>query len=228
MRYEIFGDMMPGVTIKLEPGESIFTQAGGMAWMTEGVQMDTNMRGGLGKAFGRIFTGESMFMATYTGTRSGDEITLTSTMPGEIRAFDIRPGYEIVAQKGAFLGADQSVQVSNFYTHGIKGGLFGGEGFILQKFSGNGTVLCELDGCIRQIDLAPGEVLRVDTGNVAAFESSVAFSAEMVKRFKNILLGGEGLFLSTLRGPGRIWLQTMTAPELAKKLIPYIPVSSGK
>lgn len=227
MKYEIFGDMMPAVTVQLTPGEQVYTQAGGMTWMTEGVRMDTNMRGGLGKAFGRIFSGESIFMATFTGTMEGDSVTFASTMPGKIKAFDIRPGYEIIAQKGAFLCADPSVQLSAVLSRGVKGGLFGGEGFVLQKYSGQGTVLCELDGSIRQIDLAPGEVIRVDTGNVAAFEASVNYSAEMVKGFKNILFGGEGLFLTTLRGPGRVWLQTMTVSELAKKIIPYIPTGSS-
>lgn len=225
MNYKIFGEMMPAATVQLQPGESVYTQSGGMSWMTEGVQMDTNMRGGLGKAFGRLFTGESLFMATFTGTRPGDSVTFASTMPGQIKAFQIRPNYEIVAQKGAFLCAEQSVHLSTEFTRGIKGGLFGGEGFILQRYSGNGTVLCELDGSICEIDLAPGEVLRVDSGNIAAFEAQVAYSAEMVKGFKNILFGGEGLFLSTLRGPGRVWLQTMTVSELAKKIIPYVPTS---
>lgn len=223
MRYKIFGDMMPAVTIQLDRGESVYTQAGGMSWMTEGVQMESNMRGGLGKAFGRMFSGESLFMATFTATRQNDEITFAATMPGQIMKFDIRPDYEIIAQKGTFLCAEQAVQLSTFFTRGIKGGLFGGEGFILQRFSGNGMVFCEMDGSVCEINLMPGELLRVDSGNIAAFESSVQYSAEMVKGFKNILFGGEGLFLSTLRGPGRVWLQTMTVSELAKKIIPFIP-----
>ena len=226
MRYKIFGDTMPAVTIQLDRGESVYTQAGGMSWMTEGIQMESNMRGGLGKAFGRMFSGESLFMATFTATRQDDEITFASTMPGQIMKFDIRPDYEIIAQKGAFLCAEPSVQLSTFFTRGVKGGLFGGEGFILQRFSGDGAVFCEMDGSVREINLAPGELLRVDSGNIAAFESSVQYSAEMVKGFKNILFGGEGLFLSTVRGPGRVWLQTMTSAELAKRILPFIP-SSG-
>ena len=227
MLYKIFGDMMPAVTIQLDQGESVYTQSGGMSWMTGGVKMDTNMRGGLGGAFGRIFSGESLFMATFTATRQNDEVTFAATMPGQIVKFNIRPGYEIIAQKGAFLCAEQSVELSTFFTRGVKGGLFGGEGFILQKFSGNGAIFCEMDGSVCEMDLAPGEVIRVDSGNIAAFESSVQYSAEMVKGFKNILFGGEGLFLSTLRGPGRVWLQTMTVSELAKKIIPYVPTSGN-
>lgn len=227
MRYEIFGETMPAVTVYLQPGESMITQSGGMSWMSDGIQMETNMRGGLGGAFGRMLTGESLFMATFTATRPGDEITFASTMPGQIRTFAIRPGYEIIAQKGAFLCAERGVQMSPYLTRGVRGGLFGGEGFVLQRISGEGMLFCEMDGSIRQIDLAPGERIRVDSGNIAAFEVTVGYSAEMVKGFKNILFGGEGLFLSTLTGPGRVWLQTMTVSELAKKLIPYLPQPRG-
>ena len=227
MQYKIFGETMPAVTIRMEAGESVITQSGGMSWMTGGVRMDTNMRGGLGSAFGRMFSGESLFMATFTATRPGDEVTFAATMPGQIIPFRIRPGYEIIAQKGAFLCAEPSVNLSVQFTRGVKGGLFGGEGFILQRLSGNGMVFCELDGSICVKDLAPGEILRVDSGNIAAFEASVDYSAEMVKGFKNILFGGEGLFLSTLRGPGRVWLQTMTVSELAKKIIPFIPTGNN-
>ena len=227
MQYRIFGDMMPAVTIRLSRGESVYTQSGGMSWMTEGVQMESNLKGGFGKAFGRMFSGESLFMATFTATRDVDEVTFAASMPGRILKFDIAPNYEIIAQKGAFLCAEHGVQLSTYFNRGVKGGLFGGEGFILQKYSGSGSVFCEIDGSVETIDLAPGELLRVDTGNIAAFETSVQYSAEMVKGFKNILFGGEGLFLSTLRGPGRVWLQTMTSSELAKKIIPYLPTGGS-
>ena len=227
MQYRIFGDMMPAVTIRLSRGESVYTQSGGMSWMTEGVQMESNLKGGFGKAFGRMFSGESLFMATFTATRDVDEVTFAAAMPGKILKFDIQPNYEIIAQKGAFLCAERGVQLSPYLTRGVRGGLFGGEGFVLQRISGEGMLFCEMDGSIRQIDLAPGERIRVDSGNIAAFEATVGYSAEMVKGFKNILFGGEGLFLSTLTGPGRVWLQTMTVSELAKKLIPYLPQPRG-
>lgn len=226
MRYEIFGETLPAVTVQLAPGEQMITQSGGMSWMTDGIRMETNMRGGLGGAFGRMFSGESLFMATFTATRPGDEITFAATMPGQILPFTLRPGYELIAQKGAFLCAEPGVQLSAYLTRSVKGGLFGGEGFVLQRLSGQGMAFCEMDGSIRVIDLAPGERLRVDSGNIAAFEASVGYSAELVRGFKNILFGGEGLFLSTLTGPGRVWLQTMTTAELAKKIIPYIPTKS--
>ena len=163
MQYRIFGDMMPAVTIRLSRGESVYTQSGGMSWMTEGVQMESNLKGGFGKAFGRMFSGESLFMATFTATRDVDEVTFAAAMPGKILKFDIQPDYEIIAQKGAFLCAEHGVQLSTYFNRGVKGGLF----------------------------------------------------------------GGEGLFLSTLRGPGRVWLQTMTSSELAKKIIPYLPTGGS-
>lgn len=223
MTYEIFGNTMPAVTIRLDQGEGIYTQSGGMVWMTEGIQMSSNVKGGVGGAFGRMFSGESIFMVTYSARRAGSEVTFASSMPGEIRPFNISHGREIIAQKGAFLCAEPGVKLSTYFAKSVKGGLFGGEGFILQKFSGDGMVFCEIDGSVREVTLAPGEVIHVDTSNIAAFEPSVKYSAEMVKGVKNILFGGEGLFLSTLTGPGKVWLQTMTIDELAKRIIPCIP-----
>lgn len=191
--------------------------------MSADIDMQTNMQGGLMKGLGRMFAGESLFMATYTALRDGQQITLGSSLPGEIRTFEVLPGKEYIAQKQSFLCATQGVDISACLTKRIGSGLFGGEGFVLQKFSGQGLVFTELDGTIVEYDLAPGQIMKVDTGNVAVFESSVAYSVEMVRGFKNILFGGEGLFLTTLQGPGKIWLQTMTATDLASRVIPYIP-----
>ena len=226
MRYEIWGDQLPAVTMHLEAGESVYTQRGGLSWMSDGISMQTNMKGGLGKALGRMFSGESMFMATYTAQRPGAHITFASSMPGSIRVFQVAPGVEYIAQKNAFLCAQPGVTLSAEFTRSFKGGLFGGEGFILQRYSGQGLVFLELDGSIRQYDLGPGEIIKVDSGNVAAFEASVTYSAEMVKGLGNILFGGEGLFLTTLQGPGKVWLQTMSISELAGRIIPFIPSSN--
>ena len=226
MRYEVWGDMMPAVTLSLEAGESIYTQSGGMSWMTDQIEMTTNMKGGLMKGFGRMFSGESLFMATYTAKAPEQQITLASSVPGQIKTFEISPSYTIVAQKGAFLCATPGVELKAFVTN-AKGGLFGGEGFILQQYTGQGLVFCELDGAIREVELAAGQKLVIDTGNVAAWESTVTYNSQMVKGFKNVLFGGEGLFLTTLTGPGKVWLQTMSISELAQRLIPYIPTSSN-
>ena len=226
MNYEIWGETMPAVTLTMEPGEAIYTQSGGMTWMTDSFQMDTNMKGGLCAGLGRMFSGESLFLATYRCTRPGGQITFASTLPGQIIAFRINPSYSIIAQKGAFLCATMNVKVSNYY-NGFSGGFFGGEGFIMQQFSGEGLVFAEMDGCIREYTLAPGEVLKVDTGNVAAFEHTVGYSVSRVRGFKNILFGGEGLFLTTLTGPGKVWLQTMTISNIAYRLMPYMPSPRG-
>jgi len=227
MRYEIFGQTLPAVTIHLDAGESIYTQSGGMSWMKDGINMETNMKGGLLKGLGRMLSGESLFMATYTSSRPGAEITLASSMPGQIMPLQVAPGREYIAQKNAFLCAEPNVQLNAYVTPGLSKGLFGGEGFILQRYSGNGLVFIEIDGSIKEYSLAPGEILKVDTGHVAAFEASVNYSVTTVKGFKNILFGGEGLFLTTLTGPGRVWLQTITAPNLAKRIIPFVPKSGN-
>lgn len=221
MRYKIWGESTPAVSVELEPGESMYTQSGGMTWMRGDIDMQTNMKGGLGKAFGRMFSGESAFLATYTA-RSRAEITFASGVPGTIKVLELNGRNEYIAQKGAFLCATPGVEISASLTK-AKGGFFGGEGFVLQRYSGAGLVFLELDGSIGEYDLAPGESMLVDTGNVAFFEASVNYSAQMQKGFKNVLFGGEGLFLTKLTGPGRVWLQTMSMSELAAKVVAFIP-----
>ena len=190
--------------------------------MDNGINMTTNMQGGIMKGLGRMISGDSLFMATYTSTMQNQEITIASTFPGSIAAIELK-GNSIIAQKSAFLCAQLSVALSIFMTKSIGSGLFGGEGFILQKMTGYGHLFLEIDGSLVERTLAPGQKLKVDTGNVAAFEETVTYQAEMVKGFKNILFGGEGLFLTTLTGPGKVWLQTMTLPGFAKQLIPFLP-----
>ena len=221
MRHEIFGDNMPAVTINLDNGESIYTQSGGLTWMSSDIQMETNMKGGLLKGLGRAVTGQSMFMATYTARGSGQSITIASTFPGHIIALDVGSG-SFIAQKSAFLCAQTTVELE-VVAQGLKGGLFGGEGFLMQKLSGSGLVFLEIDGSVKELKLSAGEKIKVQIGNVAAYESSVKYSAEMVKGFSNILFGGEGLFLTTLEGPGKVYLQTMTASTLAGRIVPFLP-----
>ena len=223
MRYQISGNTLPAVTIALERGESIYTQSGGMSWMTEHIEMETNMKGGLFGGLGRMFTGESLFMATYTARADGQEITLASSFPGSIVALQIGRGMEYVAQKSAFLCATPGVTLSMEAVRGLSGGLFGGEGFFLQRLSGEGIAFLEIDGHAVEKDLRPGERLKVDTGNVAAYQSTVGYSAEMVKGFKNVLFGGEGLFLTSLTGPGKVYLQTISMPSFASRILPYLP-----
>ncbi|MEG0777566.1 MAG: TIGR00266 family protein [Oscillospiraceae bacterium] len=226
MQYEIFGANLPAVTLTFQPGESIYTQSGGLSWMTDGISMETNMKGGFGKAIGRMFSGESMFMATYTAQKVGAQMTLASTFPGSIIALELNGEKEYICQKDAFLCATSGVHLSASVQK-AKSGFFGGEGFVMQRISGKGICFLELDGAIVEKNLTPGEIIKVDTGNLAIYESTVKYTAETVKGFKNILFGGEGLFLSVLTGPGKVYLQTINMPGFAGKLIPYMPTSSN-
>ena len=224
MKYQILGDTMPAVEVTFEnAGESMYTQSGGMAWMTDGIEMNSNMRGGLGKAFGRMFSGESLFMATYKAERPDAVIAFASTVAGEILPIDLSQYPEMICQKGAFLCAQESVELSVTFTKKFSAGFFGGEGFILQKLTGTGIVFLEIDGNKVEKELAPGEVLKVDTGNIVAFESSVRYEVETVKGLKNIFLGGEGLFLTKLTGPGRVILQTQNFNEFAGRIARILP-----
>ena len=224
MKYQVIGDTMPAVEVTFDqPGESMYTQSGGMSWMSEGVSMDSNMRGGLGKSLGRMFSGESIFMATYRAERPGASIAFASTVAGEVLPVDIGASGGLIAQKGAFLCAQNTVELSVAFTKKLSAGLFGGEGFILQDIHGTGMVFLEIDGNKVEKVLAPGEVLKVDTGNVVAFEKTVNYEIETVKGLKNIFFGGEGLFLTKLTGPGRVILQTQNFNEFAGRIIRMIP-----
>ncbi|MEG0963275.1 MAG: TIGR00266 family protein [Lachnospiraceae bacterium] len=223
MKYEILGDTMPVVEVTFEaPGETMYTQSGGMAWMNEGISMDSNLKGGIGKSIGRMFSGESLFMATYKAQRAGSMVAFASTVAGEILPVNVdKRG--LICQKGAFLCAEESVKLSVVLTKKISAGLFGGEGFILQDVSGSGTLFLEVDGNKVEKELAPGEVIKVDTGNVVAFEKSVSYEVEMVKGLKNIFFSGEGLLLTKLTGPGKVILQTQNFNEFAGRIIGMIP-----
>lgn len=223
MKYEIAGGNLPVVTIELERGEQIFSESGGMAWMTEGVVMETNMEGGLFKGLARAVSGESMFLVTFTAKQGGAKLAFTSSFPGSIMPVQLGPGQTIICQKQAFLCAERSVALGVHLQRRLGSGLFGGEGFILQKLTGPGLAFLEIDGTVVEQNLQPGEVLRVDNGHVAMFEPSVDFSLETVSGFKNVLFGGEGLFLARLKGPGKVWLQTMPAVNLAQRIVPFVP-----
>ena len=224
MKYRIIGEVMPAVEVIFDaPGESMYTQSGGMAWMTEGVEMKTNAKGGVMKGLGRMLAGESMFMATYKAQRAGAEIAFASTSAGKILAIDVGASGGMICQKGAFLAAQESVELSVTLTKRLSAGVFGGEGFILQDIKGSGIAFLEIDGDMVEKQLAPGEVIKVDTGNVVAFERSVSYEVETVKGLGNIVFGGEGLFLTKLVGPGRIILQTQNIAEFAGRIARFIP-----
>jgi uncharacterized protein (TIGR00266 family) len=225
VKYEIRGDTLPVVILTLEQGESIFTETGGMSWMSDGFEMKTNMEGGIFGGIARTLAGESVFMTTYTMKKASGIIAFSSSFPGKIVPIHLEAGESIICQKQSFLCAERSVKLSAHLKKKLGAGLFGGEGFILQKITGPGWAFLEIDGEAVEYQLEPGEKLKVDTGHVAIFEPSVDFNIEMVKGFKNILFGGEGLFLTTLEGPGKVWLQSMPIDNLAARLIPFLPSS---
>ena len=225
MDYRILGETLPVVEIRLMTGEAMYTQSGGMAWMSEGLTLDSNIKGGLMKGIGRMFTGESLFMATYTAVRPDCIIAFASTVPGRILPVDMSRT-SLICQKGAFLCAQPTVEVSTLFTKKISAGFFGGEGFILQQLKGSGMAFLEVDGDVVEKTLAPGEVMKVDTGNVFAFEPTVSYEIETIKGVKNMLFGGEGLFLTRLTGPGKIYMQTMNIAEFTGRIAQGLPTSN--
>lgn len=225
MKYTIVGKEIPAVEFQLNQGETIFTQSGGMSWQTDGIEMTTNARGGVLKGLGRMFAGESMFMAHYRAHRDGASIAFAATVPGSVIPVDVEKSGGIIIQKGAFLCAEDTVELETVFTKKLSAGFFGGEGFILQRLEGRGKAFLEIDGDMVQKDLKPGEVLKVDSGNVAAFSSTVSYEVETVKGMGNILFGGEGLFLTRLVGPGRVILQTMNFADFAGRIAARIPTS---
>ncbi|HIU74421.1 MAG TPA: TIGR00266 family protein [Candidatus Pelethocola excrementipullorum] len=221
MRYEIKGETLPVVICHLEDGEKMITEGGGMSWMSPNMQMETTTNGGVGKAFGRMFSGEKMFQNVYTAQGSG-MIAFASSFPGSIRAFDIAPGQEIVLQKSAFLASESGVTLSVFFNKRVGSGLFGGEGFIMQKVSGYGKAFAEFDGHVIEYELEAGQQIVVDTGHLAAMSGSCTIDIQSVPGVKNMLFGGEGLFNTVITGPGHVWLQTMPISNVAGILSPYI------
>ncbi|MBQ2325049.1 MAG: TIGR00266 family protein [Clostridia bacterium] len=221
MKYEIKGGSFPIVVCQLESGEKMITEKGSMVWMTPNIKMETS-GGGVGKMFSKAFTGESIFQNIYTA--QGDAtITFGSSFPGMIVPVEISPNRTLIAQKSAFLASEVGVNLSVHFNKKLGAGFFGGEGFIMQKLSGNGTAFIEIDGDLVEYELKAGEKMIVDTGNVAAFDSTVTMDIQRVQGVKNMLFGGEGLFHTVLTGPGKIWLQTMPIVNVAGAIRPYIP-----
>lgn len=228
MKYKITGEPLPVVLCSLEQNEAMITECGSMSWMTPNMKMETNTNGGLGKALGRMFAGDTLFQNRYTAQGGPGEIAFSSCFPGSIRAIEIAPGREIIAQKRAFLASETGVQLSVFFQKKVGAGLFGGEGFIMQKLSGNGIAFLEIDGCTYEYTLAAGQSLVVDTGYLAYMDATCSMEIVTVPGVKNALFGGEGLFNTVVHGPGRIVLQTMPISAVAGALRPYFPSTSSK
>ena len=222
MQYKIQGEPMPVVLCNLEAGESMITERGSMVWMSPNMKMETTA-GGIGKALGRMFSGESLFQNIYTATGGPGMIAFASSFPGAIRAIEITPDKPIIAQKSAFLAATRGVELSVHFQKRFSAGFFGGEGFIMQRISGSGIAFVEIDGSAVEYDLAPGQQLIVDTGNLAMCDATCGIDVQTVKGAKNVLFGGEGLFNTVVTGPGRVTLQSMPLSSFAGTIAGYIP-----
>ena len=225
MEYKIQGETTPVVICQLAPGESMVTEKGSMVWMTPNMEMETSA-GGLGKAFGRMFSGESIFQNIYTARDGSGMIAFASSFPGSIRAVEITPDRPIVVQKSAFLAAQEGVDLSVFFQKKLGAGFFGGEGFIMQKLSGRGIAFLEIDGDAVEYDLGPGQQMIVDTGNLAMMDATCDLDIQTVKGVKNMIFGGEGVFHTVVTGPGRIVLQTMPISALAGAVASVLPSKS--
>ncbi|MEF2806380.1 MAG: TIGR00266 family protein [Massilistercora timonensis] len=226
MKYEIKGDTLPVVLCYLEGGEKMINEGGSMSWMSPNMKMETTTNGGVGKAFGRMFAGEKMFQNVYTAEGGNGMIAFASSFPGSIRAFEITPGQDMVFQKSAFLAGEAGVNLSIFFNKRFGAGLFGGEGFIMQRVSGQGIVFAEFDGHVIEYELQPGQQIIVDTGHLAAMSATCGIDIQSVPGVKNMLFGGEGFFNTVITGPGHVWLQTMPISNVAGILRPYLPSGS--
>jgi len=225
MKYEIKGEPMPVVVCQLESGESLKCESGAMSWMSPNMQMETS-GGGAGKMFGRLFSGESLFQNKYTAQGNG-MIAFASSFPGSIRAVEIGPNRSVVVQKRAFLAAEEGVELSVFFQKKGMAGFFGGEGFVMQKLSGQGTAFLEIDGSVVEYELSAGQQIIVDTGNVAMIDDTCTLDVQQVKGVKNILFGGEGLFNTVITGPGKVLLQTMPISGFVNTIAGMLPSKGG-
>lgn len=225
MKYEIKGGSFPVVVCELDDGEQMITEKGSMVWMSPNIHMNTK-GGGLGRMFSKAFSGESMFQNIYTANGNG-MITFGSSFPGAIKPVVIDSTHEMIVQKSAFLASTSGVNLSIHFNKRFSAGLFGGEGFIMQRLSGNGIAFVEIDGELVEYNLVQGQKIIVDTGNVAGFETTVSMEIQQVPGLKNKIFGGEGLFNTVLTGPGKVWLQTMPIYNVAKALMPYMPTGNN-
>ena len=226
MKYQIQGEPMPVAICELQSGETMISEAGAMAWMSTNMKMETS-GGGAGKMLGRLFSGESMFQNRYTAQGGPGMIAFASSFPGSIRAVEIGPGREVVVQKRGFLASEQGVTLSTFFQKKVGAGFFGGEGFVMQKLSGNGMAFLEFDGSVVEYNLAAGQQMIVQTGSLAMMDATCSMDIQTVKGVKNVLFGGEGLFNTVVTGPGHIVLQSMPLSAFAQLIAAMLPSKGG-
>ena len=225
MKYEIKGGNLPVVICNVDQNETLITESGAMSWMSPNMKMET-VGGGVGKMFGRALSGDTLFQNKYTAVGGAGLIAFASSFPGEIRAIEVTPDKPLVVQKSAFLASTSGVELSVFFKKKVGAGLFGGEGFIMQKLSGNGTAFIEIDGSIIEYNLGAGQEIVIDSGHLAAMDATCSMDIVTVKGAKNMLLGGEGLFNTVVRGPGKVMLQTMPLSNVAGAIARFIPSGS--
>lgn len=225
MKYQIKGEPMPVVIFQLEDGESVICESGAMSWMSPNLEMETS-GGGAGKVFGRMFSGEGMFQNRYTARKGAGMIAFASKFPGDIRAVEITRDSPVICQKGAFLASTEGVELSVAFQQKFSTGLFGGEGFIMQKLSGNGTAFIEIDGSTIEYNLEHGQQMLIDTGYLAMMDATVKMEIQKIKGLKNVMLGGEGLFNTLVTGPGRVVIQTMPISGFAAFIASLLPRKS--
>ena len=227
IKYTIEGGSLPVVICYPEAGQALCTESGAMSWMSPNMQMDTNTGGGIKKMFGRMFSGESLFLNEYTAQGGPGMIAFASSFPGSIIPYEVTPGNGIIVQKRGFLAMEKGLELSVYFQRKIGKGLFGGEGFIMQRIAGEGIVFLEIDGYCKAYDLKEGQSIVVDTGYLAAMSESCTMDVQTVKGAKNIFLGGEGLFHTRITGPGRVYIQSMPIINTAQRLTPYLHIESG-
>ena len=226
MKYNIVGEPLPAVICDVEAGETLITESGAMSWMTQNMKMETTSNGGIGKALGRMFSGETLFQNRYTAQGGPGQIAFASSFPGSIKAVEITPGNDLVVQKKAFLASESTIELSIFFQKKAGAGFFGGEGFIMQRLSGHGTAFIEIDGYAVEYNLQAGQSMVVDTGYLAAMDSTCSIEVVSVPGVKNMLFGGEGIFNTLVKGPGKIILQTMPINVVAGAINPFILTSN--
>ncbi len=227
MEYEIIGGSFPIVECTLKAGESMITQSGSMSWMDPTITMETSSNGGIEKVIGRLFTREKLFQNIYTSQKDGSKVAFGTTVPGSILAIKLQQGQSLICQKSAFLASYGNIELSTFFNKKIGVGIFGGEGFIMQKLSGEGIVFIEIDGSYKEFNLAEGQQLILSTGYLVSMDETCSIDVQTVKGLKNIILGGEGIFNTVVTGPGKVVTQTMPLPRLANSLLPYLPHESA-
>lgn len=222
MQYTISEGLLPVLTAKLGADEAIFTESAGMSWMSSNIEMDTNMRGGLGRTIGRMFSGESLFMTTFHCTEGVGMVNFAIELPGRIIAHELSTQQSIICQRDAFMAGTSDISLEMKLSHNLGAGFLGGEGFVLQELKGPGTAFLEFTGEVFEYDLTEDQTLNVDPGHLAAFEPTVEYDISRVKGVSNMLFSGESLFLAELKGPGKVWLQSMPIVNLGARLSPYI------